>query len=222
MRFSVHLQQGYLRAELVGRETADEMREFLHAVQTACRQHGCPKILMTVRTSRAIFKPEDYGLSSYVHELVSPACQIALVGDSSELNAAHEYIEVVARQKNINTRAFRDEPSALRWLRGSPEPARRYRFTRIVLLGAPADAGIYALWDEDELVYYGRAMGGKGGGAATIRSQLLDHLDGKLALPAPNVTHYSWEICADPVGREAELINEHQRIFGRPPRFNSG
>ncbi|HUQ25107.1 MAG TPA: hypothetical protein VM140_05505 [Burkholderiales bacterium] len=215
MRFSVDLRQGYLRAELVGRETAEDMRAFLHAVQAACRQHNCPKILMSVRNSRAIFKAEDYGLTSYVPDLVSPSCQIALLGDSQELHAAHEYIEVVARQQHIHARAFRDEASALRWLQDSPEASRRYRFTRIVLLGAPADAGIYALWDEEELVYYGRAMGGK----STIRARLLDHLDGRL--PTAGASYYSWELCGDPAGREAQLLAAYQRIFGRPPRLNA-
>src|SRR5258706_8022387 len=221
MRFSVEPRQGYLRAELSGRQTAEDMREFLHAVQAACRKHNSPKILMTLRQSRAIFKPEDYGLGGemrgYVHELISPACQIALVGDSRELHAAHEYIEVVARQQHINARAFRDEPSALRWLEGSPEPARRYKFTRTVLLGAPADAGIYALWDEEELVYYGRAMGGD----TTIRSRRLDALDGRIRLPPASASHYSWELCADPATRESELLAEYRRLFGRLPRYNA-
>lgn len=123
MRYSIDARDGYLHCTVTGRETADDMREFLHAVQAACRQHGCPKILMAVRNSRVIFKPEDYGLSSYVPELVSPHCQIALLADSSELNAAHEYIQVVARQRHINARAFREEAAALRWLRGEPDSA---------------------------------------------------------------------------------------------------
>jgi len=218
VRFTVEPRQGYLRAELAGRQTADDMREFLRAVAAACREHACPKILMTVRQSRVMFKPDDYGLSGYANDLVSPACQIGLVGDTRELHAAHEYIEVVARQQHINARAFRDEPSAIRWLEGAPEPARRYKFTRTVLLGAPADAGVYALWDEEELVYYGRAMGGD----ATIRSRLLDHLDGRMRLPVPSASHYSWELCADPAARESELLAEYRRIFGRPPRYNAG
>ena len=214
MRYSIEPRSGYLACTVSGRESADDMREFLHAVQAACRQYACPKILMSVRGSRVIFKPEDYGLSSYVPELVSPSCQVALLGDSQELNAAHEYIEVVARQQRINARAFRDEASALRWLEGSSEPGRRYRFTRIVLLGAPADAGVYALWEGEELVYYGRAAGGQ-----TIRARLLEHLEGRL--PATGASHYSWELCANPAERESELIAEYQRTFGRPPRFNA-
>jgi hypothetical protein len=210
VRYSIEARGGYLACAVSGRDTADDMREFLHAVQAACRSHGCPKILMTVRNSRIIFKPEDYGLSSYVLELVSPACQVALVGDSQELNAAHEYIEVVARQQQINARAFRDEASALRWLKGEAEPGRRYRFTRTVLLGAPADAGVYALWDEEELIFYGHA--------SSIRARLLHHLEGRLFESA---SHYSWEVCADPAAREAALLAEHLRVFGRPPRFNA-
>jgi len=121
----------------------------------------------------------------------------------------------VARQQHINTRAFRDEASALRWLQASPEPARRYRFTRIVLLGAPADGGVYALWDQDELVYYGHATGGE----LTIRARLLEHLDGHL--PSDSVSHYSWELSTNPAAREAELLAEYRRVYGRPPRLNA-
>jgi hypothetical protein len=219
VRYSIEARSGYLNCTVTGRETADDMRQFLHAVQAACKQHGCPKILMVVRSSRVIFKPEDYGLSSYVPRLVSPSCQIALLGDSQELHAAHEYIEVVARQQAINARAFREEAAARRWLEGAAEPGRRYRFTRIVLLGAPADAGVYALWDGEELVYYGRATGKEAGGESTIRSRLLDHLEGRL--PAATASHYSWELCTDPATREAELLAEYQRAFGKPPRFNT-
>lgn len=219
MRYSIEARSGYLACLVNGRQTADDMREFLHAVHAACREHGCPKILMTVRNSRVIFKPEDYGFDGkargYVLDLVSSECQVALLGDSQELNAAHEYIEVVARQQGINARAFRNEASALRWLQGEPEPSRRYHFTRIALLGAPADGGVYALWDGDELVYYGRATGG----TASIRARLLEHFEGRL--PATSATHCSWELCADPAAREAELLAEHLRVFGRPPRFNA-
>ena len=213
MNFSIEAREGYLRAALHGRDTADEMRDFLLAVHAASKQHDLPKIVMSVRQSRAIFKPEDYGLNGYVNELVTPACQIALVGDTHELHTAHEYIEVVARQQGLNVRAFRDEAAALSWMRGAGTPQRRYLFTRIVIAGAPADAGVYALWDGEEVVYHGRADGG----SATIRSRLLEHFYADKS----RATHYSWELCSDPAAREAELLAEHQRVFGRPPRLNA-
>jgi hypothetical protein len=165
---------------------------------------------MSIRASRPVFKPEEYGLASYVRELVTDKCQVALVGDTRELNAAHEYIEVCARQQNMKVRAFREEAAALRWLRGAPEPSQRYKFTRTVLQGAPEEPGVYALWDGDELVYYGRAIDG-----GTIRAQLLVHLE------RTHATHYSWEVCPDPATREAELLRDYRRLYGRAPRENA-
>ena len=215
MRFSIEPRAGYLLATLHGRDTAEQMREFLLAVRSACRERDVPKILISVRQSRAIFKPEDYGLGGYANELATPACQIALVGDTDEVNSANEYIELVARQHGMNVRAFREEPAAAGWLTGAAasRPTRRYRFTRIVIAGAPDDRGVFALWDREDIVYYGRADGS----GSTIRSRLLDQY-----LSDPNrATHYSWELCADPASRELELLREYEGAFGRPPKYNA-
>ncbi len=203
-------------ALLSGRDTAEQMRTFLRAVHEACRRHDCPRILISIRASRAVFKPEDYGLSGaspgYAAGLATPACQIALVGDTPELNTAHEYIELIARQQGLNVRAFREDAAAARWLAGAPEPSRRYKFTRVVLQGAPQDAGIYALWDGEELIYYGRAL--------SIRARLLEQYEERLDTFAHRATHYSWEICDDPAAREAELLREFKRLYGRLPKGN--
>ena len=218
MKFSIEARDGYLHAVLHGRDTAEHMREFLYAVHAACGRHEIPKILISVRQSRAVFRGEDYGLDGntrgYVRELAGPDCQVALVGDTDELHQAHEYIEVLARQQGFNVRAFRDLNAGLRWLRGDgARAARRYRFTRIVISGAPDSSGVFALWQDDEVVYYGRADGGNG---ATIRSCLLD----RFQQDATQATHYSWEVCEDPAAREAELLREHLGSHGRPPRLN--
>ena len=207
MQFRVEPRSGYIRAAVEGRDTAEQMREFLLAVHAASKQHDCARIVISIRRSRAVFKPEDYGLNGYVNELVTPACQIALVGDTQEINSANEYIELVARQQGVNVRAFRDEAAAVRWVAGPSARERRYRFSRIVISGAPDDIGIYALWEEDELVYYGRGA---------IRTRLLQHFERR-----ERATHYSWELCKDPAEREAALLSEHERAFGRPPRYNS-
>ncbi len=212
MRFAIEPRYGYVHAALWERETAEEMREFLLAVHAACGKHACSKVIMLVRRSRPAFKPEDYGLGSYVGDLVTSACQIALVGDTEELHTAHGYIAMAARQKSINVRAFRDEAAALRWMSGSVGPDRRYRFSRVVIAGAPPDQGVYALWDGEELIYYGRGA---------IRSRLMDHFHGRLVPLTRRATHYGWEICTDPATREAELLSEHQRMFGKPPRLNT-
>ena len=221
MRFSIEIKPGYLHALVYQRDSAEDMRKFLLAVHAACEEHRTPKILVCVRQSRAMFKPEDYGLDGaargYAGELATSACQVALVGDTEELHSAHEYIELAARNQNLNVRAFRDEDAARRWMDAAARPGQRYRFTRVVIAGAPDDAGIYSLWDGEELVYYGRADGKKANGGSTIRSRLLEHFfnDG-----GRRPTHYSWELAADPAAREAELLLEHQRAHGKLPRDN--
>jgi hypothetical protein len=217
MRYSIEPRDGYLHATIFNRDTAAEMREFLLAVLNASRSYALPKILLAVRRSRAMFKSEAYGLNSYAKELATPSCQIALVGDTDEVNTANEYIELVAREQGLNVRAFRDEDAAQRWLAEPTRPARRYRFARIVISGAPQEAGVYTLWDGDEIIYYGRADGKSGGGGSTIRSRLLAHYYEDRKRP----THYSWEVCPDPAAREAELLDDHARSFGRLPRHNA-
>ncbi len=120
MKYRIEDRGDYLLAEVQARESAAEMRTFLTAAKDACLEHGQPKLLISVRSSRAVFKAEDYGLSGYVNQMVSPACRVALVGDSSELQHAHDYIVIVARQQGVNVRAFREVRDAARWL-GSAE-----------------------------------------------------------------------------------------------------
>jgi hypothetical protein len=222
MNYSLEPREGYLHATVFNRDTAAEMREFLFAVRAACREHHLPKILLAVRQSRAMFKPEDYGLaeadSGYARELVTPACRVALVGDTDEAHSANEYIELVARQRGYDVRAFRDEQSAQRWLGETGHPERRYRFTRIVIAGAPEKAGVYALWDGEEVIYYGRADGKEEGGGSTLRSRLLAHYYEDKERTRP--THYSWEVCENPAAREAELLRAHEAAFGKRPRGN--
>jgi hypothetical protein len=122
VKFHIERRDGYVHAELYQRDTADEMRTFLEAVKAACLEHGCPNILVAIRASRAVFKPEEYGLGTYASAMATPACRVALVGDSSELHHAHEYIELVARQQGMNVRSFRDDRVAVRWLQGKDEP----------------------------------------------------------------------------------------------------
>jgi hypothetical protein len=97
-----------------------------------------------------------------------------------------------------------------------PIASPRYAFNAVMLSGAPPDPGVVALWHHDELIYYGRALGGE----ATIQSHLKDHLVGAHACTA-RATHYSWEITSDPRDREAELPQEFERKHARLPRCNA-
>jgi hypothetical protein len=94
----------------------------------------------------------------------------------------------------------------------------RYRFTRSMVEGAPADPGVYALWEGEELIYYGRADGS----AIGIQAALLEHLSGRAGACTGSATHYGWEISLDPAAREAELLAEFRSAFRRLPRCNHG
>lgn len=96
-----------------------------------------------------------------------------------------------------------------------PIASPRYAFNRTMVAGAPNDPGVYALWENDELIYYGHARGE----SATIQSCLQQHLSGETS--CAGATHYGWEISANPPAREAELLREYQRTHKRLPRCNS-
>jgi len=94
----------------------------------------------------------------------------------------------------------------------------RYRFTRTMVEGAPTEPGVYALWQDEELIYYGRAAGG----AVNLQQALLEHLVGRAGSCTRETTHYGWEISLHPVAREAELLAEYKAAHRRLPRCNHG
>jgi hypothetical protein len=87
---------------------------------------GDTMVLVSVRNSRPIFKVDQYRIAEQFRSLAAnPKYRIALLADSDEVRASHEYIEVLARQQGANVRAFRDEASALDWLGVNPTRSDR-------------------------------------------------------------------------------------------------
>jgi hypothetical protein len=122
MRFSIIPLHDYLRAELLERESAEETREFLKALAEEALERGSQRILIIVNLSRPIFRIEEYGASGYMKELAArPTMRVALLSSRADIRAAHEYIEVLARQQSANVRSFADEAAALRWLRNGAQ-----------------------------------------------------------------------------------------------------
>lgn len=97
-----------------------------------------------------------------------------------------------------------------------PIASPRYAFNAIMIAGAPPDPGVFALWENDELICYGRALGE----GTTIQSRLREHLEGAAGCTA-RATHYGWEIALNPRAREAELLREYEGSHGRLPRCNA-
>ena len=118
MAYRITAESDYLRAELFDRETVEETQAFLRAVvreNAICRR---ARVLILVRLSKPIFQVVPHRLIEYFEELLgTSAKQIALVGDSSDLNLSHEYIELLARQRGLNVRSFRSVAAAHQWLK---------------------------------------------------------------------------------------------------------
>ena len=118
MRYQFSMLHDCLRAEMVGRETVEETQDFIAAIADEARKASSTRILICVRRSRPIFRVEQYRISEQFRALgANRAVRVALVADTDEIRAAHGYIEVLARQHEANVRAFRDEASAIDWLR---------------------------------------------------------------------------------------------------------
>lgn len=107
-----------LRVDISGRETAGETREIAEKTFAEREKHGALALLLVVRSSRPIFKVEEYGLSGIFARLAAiGGLRLAVVAEDSALHSAHQYIELLARQRGVAYRAFRDEEQALAWLR---------------------------------------------------------------------------------------------------------
>jgi hypothetical protein len=117
MRYKIEAREGYLRAEMIERETPQETREFALAAHAAMVEKGISRVVAIVRASRPIFRVEEYQLTELL-KLTSGVAEarLALVSDSPEVAAAHQYVELIASQKGIALRAFASEAEAVQWL----------------------------------------------------------------------------------------------------------
>ena len=102
MQYKIAMEDGFLRADLLERETAEEMRRFLRAVVFESVRHGCPRVLVHVRSSKTLFTVEKFGVLETFKRLASdPTHRIALVGDTVEMGMSHDYVALLARQQGI-------------------------------------------------------------------------------------------------------------------------
>lgn len=123
MDLSIRPARGYLRVEIRGRESAGQGREVGEALFGALREHGLRRVLVLVRDSRPLFKVREYDLDGLLAQVEGLQLRAALVADTPELHASHQYVEFLAGQKGLDLHAFRDEHTALAWLLASPAAA---------------------------------------------------------------------------------------------------
>ena len=97
-----------------------------------------------------------------------------------------------------------------------PISGKLYAFTQDNVNKAPAEHGVYQLYEGDVTTYIGRAAGD----GVTIRSRLQSHFRGDEGPCTEAAENYRREVTPRPVARERELIDEYERKYGRLPRCN--
>ena len=112
------MERGFLRAELLERETAEETRRFFRAMVFESAKHRCSRVLVHVRSSKTLFTVERFGVLETFKKLAAdPEHRIALLGDTVELGMSHDYVALLARQQGITLRNFQNESQAIEWVR---------------------------------------------------------------------------------------------------------
>jgi hypothetical protein len=118
MWFTVKRVDNYLRADVHGRETAEDTRRFLEAVAGEAQKSGVDRVLISVHSSRPIFRVQQYGLAEFLEAVASrPAHRIAVVADTFEGRLAQQYVVRIARARGLKVRSFSSEEAAAAWLR---------------------------------------------------------------------------------------------------------
>jgi hypothetical protein len=121
MQFRIDPQPGgYLKAEMTERDTAEETRTFVQAIVAALRDSGIPRVLISIRSSRPVFKVEQWGLSGVLEQIAAiQGLRVAFISDSRETAMSQDYIALIARQRGLAFQAFAAEPDAIAWLTAS-------------------------------------------------------------------------------------------------------
>jgi hypothetical protein len=99
-----------------------------------------------------------------------------------------------------------------------PITGKKYRFSKENIGKSPRVHGVFALFDGDILIYYGRAIAD----GETIRSQLQKHKEGVDALGTHLATHYAREKTEEAGQREIQLLAEYKVENHALPRCNAG
>ena len=91
-----------------------------------------------------------------------------------------------------------------------------YPFNQSNIDAAPNVHGVYVLYDDDGIIYIGRAAGE----GVSIRTRFRDHKSGREGSCTQNATRYAREQSNLAVAREVELLKWYKEKFGRLPRCN--
>ena len=92
----------------------------------------------------------------------------------------------------------------------------RYTFTKKNIDRSPTDQGVYSLYNEDKVIYIGRAEGKNG-----VRECLQRHKRGDEGDCTKDATHYRRHICLNIDTMEKVYLQEYMRLNGVLPPCNN-
>lgn len=78
---------------------------------------------------------------------------------------------------------------------------------------APHTRGVYALYDNGQVVYYGKSN-------YSVRDRLLSHKAGNEGRCTQHAALFNTEYATNPEARERQLLREHYAKHGKLPRCN--
>jgi len=84
-------------------------------------------------------------------------------------------------------------------------------FSPLSFVLVPDALGVYALWDESDLIYYGQGQ---------LRTRLQAHHSGSQGPCTKGATTFQYEQTIFAVSRERELIQEYVDLYRVLPRCN--
>lgn len=117
MRYTIQVGPHYIKAEMVKRDTAEETKAFVQAILEALRRHEPPRVLISIRSSRPVYKVDSWNLSAALDQLMDlKRLRIGLIADTKELAMSQQYIALLACQRGLDFRTFGAEKDAAQWL----------------------------------------------------------------------------------------------------------
>ena len=128
MHHTITIGPAYIKAEMVDRKTAEETRRFVNAQLAALRESGLSRMLVSVKSSRPVFKVSGWNISALFDEMAGMGnLKVALVSDTKDLAMSHQYVELLAKQRGLAIRAFDNEQAGVEWLMSPGDQCRTSR-----------------------------------------------------------------------------------------------
>ena len=124
MNYTIRPDGDLLRAHIWGRESNDPPSHICKAILEEGRKHGLKRILIELNQQRPLSDASQYLLVERLPALgLTHEHRIALVHHTPGLYEANAMIDLVAKNRGINVRNFRDVRSATEWLHSPASPA---------------------------------------------------------------------------------------------------